>query len=410
MQVPNTAAYLAMKQLGSRIARSSRVIRTAALVVCALLTMFTQDTASAQDAPSSKPAQEAVSAIVARIKVDQGGGFHLTRHLAVVFGGIKQGSGPAAGPAVSWDLAGGAYVQLKAVYSIHRFQLLQARYDSGRFFGERAHFSTRLRWQDAPKLPLFEAGPDAPNQHAQYGIRAAEWSGVVRATVAPATMLSVGSGVERYSSSAGWIDTEEDEALSAVPDVQGLGSRVSYIHSFAAIANDTRLSPDFSRTGRLLAAAVHDYHDPHGGTESFVRAEVAAQQLLPTPGRRGALDLAARAWMSQTAPGHEMPFFLMPTLGGGDRLRGYRSYRFRDRDAVLLSAEYRWAVHEMVDVAGLYEAGTVSPTVGGLRLAHLAQSAGGGIRVHTKTSGLLRLDLARGRDGLKLSIGVSSGS
>jgi hemolysin activation/secretion protein len=105
-----------------------------------------------------------------------------------------------------------------------------------------------------------------------------------------------------------------------------------------------------------------------------------------------------------------VPFFLMPTLGGGDYLRGYSSYRFRDRNALLLQAEYRWAVHPMLDVAGLYEAGTVSPTVHGLRIKDMAQSVGGGIRVHSKTSGLLRVDLARGRDGLKLAFGVGLGA
>lgn len=394
-----------MKGLGSRIARRSLVVRTLAPIVCALLTVFADVAASAQDA-----AAVALPGMTKRIEVDQGGGFHLTRHLAVVFGGIKQGSGPAAGPALSWDLPGGAYAQLKAVYSIHRFKLLQARYDSGPLFGKRSRILTRLRWQDAPELPLFETGPDAPNEHAEYGLRTAEWSGVIKTTLAPTTALSLGAGLERHSAGPGWVDAEEDEALPAFPEVQGLGTHPLYVHTFAAISHDTRLSPDFSRTGRLVAAALHDYHDAHAGGQSFRQAEIAAQQLLPTSSGRGALGLTARAWLSQTAAGQELPFFFMPTLGGGDRLRGYRSYRFRDRDALLVSAEYRWAVHELLDVAGLYEAGTVSPTLRGLRLSGVAQSAGGGIRVHTKTSGLLRVDLARGRDGFKLSIGVSAGS
>jgi hypothetical protein len=62
-----------------------------------------------------------------------------------------------------------------------------------------------------------------------------------------------------------------------------------------------------------------------------------------------------------------------------------------------------------VDVAGLYEAGTVSSTVRGLNFKKMAQSAGGGIRVHTKTSGVFRADLAGGRDGFKLAFGVGIG-
>ena len=120
--------------------------------------------------------------------------------------------------------------------------------------------------------------------------------------------------------------------------------------------------------------------------------------------------MSARAWVSQTGGDRFVPFFLMPTLGGGDFLRGYSLYRFRDRNALLLGAEYLWAIHPMIDVAALYEAGTVSPTVDGFRFTGMAQSMAGGIRVHSKTSGLLRVDLGGGRDGLKLSIGVSTGS
>lgn len=371
--------------------------------------MLTPGVGRAQPA-SPEPEPSALSSALTQIKVDQAGGFHVTRHFAVVFGGIKAGSGAAAGPALSWDLPGGAYAQVKAVYSIHHFKLLQARYDARPLFAGRTLLSTRVRWQDAPRLALYEAGPDSLNRHAEYGLRSAEWSGSIRTTIAAATTLSVGSGVERQASGAAWIDASDDEALAAVPDVPGAATRPWFVHSFALISKDTRLSPGFSRSGRLVSAALHDYHDVRGGRQSFRRLELAAQQLLPTPGRRGALGLSARTWLSQTAAGHQIPFFLMPTLGGADQLRAYRSYRFRDRHAALLSAEYRWAVHEMVDVAALYEAGMVSFTVRGLSLANMPQSAGGGIRLHTKTSDLLRVDLACGRDGCKLAFGVTAGS
>ena len=409
MNVPDTGVYLAMKEPGNRIARLATVVRTALPAVCFFVGMLAPSVGFAQE-KTSEPAAEQLSGLLARVKVDQGGGFHFARHFAVVFGGIKQGSGAAAGPAVSWDLDGAAYAQLKAVYSIHQFKLLQARYESRPLFRRRSFVSARLRWMDAPKLPLYEAGPDSPNEHAEYGMRSAELSASVKTAISAATTVVIGSGVERYASDSGWIDTNEDEALSALPEVVGLTTRPWFVHSFAVVANDTRMSPGFSRSGRLLSTALHDYHDAHGGRLSFRRVEIAAQQLLPSAGGRGALSLKAHAWLSQTTAGHEVPFFLMPTLGGGDYLRAYKNYRFRDRHAALLSAEYRWAVHEMVDIAGIYEAGTVSSTIRGLSARDLAQCAGGGIRVHTKTSDLVRVDLARGRDGFKLSFGVTTGS
>src|SRR5829696_10336394 len=69
---------------------------------------------------------------------DQAGGLHFTEHWAAAFGGIKQGSGAGAGPAFSTTFGGGDFLQLKAVVSIRRFWLLQARYDSRRFWSDRA--------------------------------------------------------------------------------------------------------------------------------------------------------------------------------------------------------------------------------------------------------------------------------
>jgi hypothetical protein len=177
---------------------------------------------------------------------------------------------------------------------------------------------------------------------------------------------------------------------------------------------DTRVSPDFSRTGTALMGTAHDYHDMHDGHGSFHGYEAGIAHLFPMvrtdprdpAGWKGALGLAARAWLTDSGQGSTVPFFLMPTLGGGDFLRGYASYRFRDRNALTLSAEYCWAVHPMVDLAALYEAGSVAPTLHRLG-SDIAQSAGGGVRVHTRTTGLLSLDLARGRDGVQFSIGFS---
>jgi hypothetical protein len=266
-----------------------------------------------------------------------------------------------------------------------------------------------VRWQDAPELALYQLGIDSPNLRAEYAERKSEWSGVARFGLAPKTLLLAGTGIERYATSGGWIDPSEDEVPLDVPPTPGLGTRPSFVHSFVEAVYDTRLSPDFSRTGRMLDAAFHSYHDAHDGTQSFQRVSLAAYQLLPTFRERAALGVGARAWFSATGDEREVPFFLMPTLGGGDYLRGYSSYRFRDRNALLLQAEYRYAVHRMVDVAGLYEAGTVSATAGGLGLRGMAQSVAAGIRVHTKTSGLFRADLARGRDGFKVAFGVGIG-
>jgi len=349
---------------------------------------------------------------VDKIKIDRAGGVHLTKWFAVVFGGIKQGSSIALGPAVSHDFEDGSFLQVKGVYSIRHFKLLQTRYDSRPLFSGRGLVSTRLRWQDAPELPLYAIGPDSSKAHIEYREQKSEWSGFFRYGLAPHLSTTVGSGLERYELGGGVLDLDDERRLGVVPDQPGLTTRPWFVHSFASIGYDSRLSPDFSRTGTALLAGTHHYHDMEDGRGSFRGYEAGAVHLVPTfrtgngpADWKGALSLSGRAWLTDAGEDSTVPFFLMPTLGG-DFFRGYKSYRFRDRNAVLLIAEYSYAVHRMVDVAGFYEAGSVADTARRLG-GDMPQDVGGGIRVHTKTTGLMRLDLAHGRDGMHFSIGFN---
>jgi hypothetical protein len=387
------------------------MVRTVMVVVCFLVNLG-GGVSAGQDVGAMLPAS--APDFLKKIRIDRGGGVHLTSVFAVVFGGIKQGSSVAAGPAVSHEFDNGAFVQVKGVYSVRQFKLAQVRFDSGPLFHKRGMMSTRLRWQDAPELSLYARGPDSPQARAEYGQQKAEWSGFVRYGLLPHVTVTAGSGLERYSIDAGFLNFAEDEHLGVVPSEPGLATRPWFVHSFGSVAFDTRLSPEYSRTGTALLAGMHVYHDMHDGAGSFHGYEADVQHLFPTvrteeggpTGWKGALGLSARAWLTQSGDGSTVPFYLMPTLGGGDFLRGYPSYRFRDRNAMVVTAEYRWAVHPMVDVAALYEAGSVAPSVGRLG-AGIAQSAGGGIRVHTRTAGLMRIDLARGGEGVQFSIGFN---
>ena len=386
------------------------------LAVCVALTLGTGTVASAQPADTSASAGQQDTPLLKRFQFDQGGGLHFTPHFAVVFGGIKPGSGMAVGPAISQKLRDGSYVQVKGVYSIRDFKLLQARYDSRPLFHGRSILSTRVRWQDAPILSLYALGPDAPDRRVEYGERKTAWNTVLTAAIAPALVVAGGTGIERYATSAGDL-AKPGDTLPFVPLLPGLGTYPWFVHSYIGGSYDTRRSPEYSRTGRLAEGSLHDYHDWHDGQDSFRRVELAAEQRVATfhdrrisDDARGGLVLGARAWLSQSSDSRSVPFFLMPTLGGGNYLRGYSTYRFRDRNALLLSAEYDWAVHKMVDVAARYETGKVAPRVGDLMLDGMAQSAGIGLRIHSKTAGLFRVDLAGGRDGFKLAFGVSAGS
>ena len=55
-----------------------------------------------------------------------------------------------------------------------------------------------------------------------------------------------------------------------------------------------------------------------------------------------------------------VPYFLLPSLGSGSTLRGYSSWRFRDRHSLLMSGEFRWIPNRLgLDMAMFYDTGKV---------------------------------------------------
>jgi outer membrane protein assembly factor BamA len=109
--------------------------------------------------------------------------------------------------------------------------------------------------------------------------------------------------------------------------------------------------------------------------------------------------------VTDTDGGNVVPYFLMPDLGGSSELRGYPSWRFRDRHRLLLSGEYRWTPGRFVDMALFVDAGKVTDRRADLDLDDLRTSYGIGIRFHAPAATILRAELARTREGSALVLG-----
>lgn len=341
------------------------------------------------------------------IQVDERAGFTVARGVSVTFGGIKESSGFALGPVAAYTFPNGSLVQAKAEYSIRDFKLLQALYQAPPMFSGKLIVKGRARWHDAPRVPLFRVGPDSPSRRAGYGEERSEFSAQALAHPISFVRLAGGSGYEKYITNGGGVPLSEDERLDIVPPAPGLGADPQYLHSYAQAALDWRDSPGYSRSGFVLEGALHDFRERSSGPYSFRQVDGLAQGLLPILHGDIVLDLSARVWTTQTSGGEIVPFFLMPKLGGSDFLRGFRSYRFRDRNAMLLTGQYRWYVQEYVDALLFYEAGQVAPDTSDFGLRSLERSYGFGVHFHTPATTVLRLEVARSREGTRFIFGFS---
>jgi len=59
----------------------------------------------------------------------------------------------------------------------------------------------------------------------------------------------------------------------------------------------------------------------------------------------------------------DVPFFDMPSLGTWETLRGYENFRFRDRNALSLTAEYHYRIWRLMDWAFFLDEGQVAPAL-----------------------------------------------
>jgi hypothetical protein len=98
-----------------------------------------------------------------------------------------------------------------------------------------------------------------------------------------------------------------------------------------------------------------------------------------------------------------VPYYMLPDLGGSHTLRGYPTWRFRDRSRLALTGEFRWTAGPFVDMALFADAGTVAPKLDELDFQDLKHSYGIGMTVHTFARTLTRIELARTRDGMGVS-------
>jgi outer membrane protein assembly factor BamA len=194
--------------------------------------------------------------------------------------------------------------------------------------------------------------------------------------------LSFGSGVEYMT-----------------PRVTVLGDQPDFIRSEVSAEINTREPRGNPRQGVRYALAYQRYEDRDGSQFDFDRVEADVQHYISLYKQRRVLALRGFASVSDASSVGEVPFYFMRTLGGPDDLRGFRRFRFRDRNMLLLQAEYRWEIFTAVDGAIFYDAGKVASRIEDLNLQDLESDYGIGFRFGTRNGVFLRIEGAFGSSG-----------
>jgi len=191
------------------------------------------------------------------------------------------------------------------------------------------------------------------------------------------------------------------------PFAPGAGANPDYVHTAATAAVDWRPAADYARRGGLYQVARHHYAD-RGNTYSFDRLDAEIVQHVPILRENWVASFHARL-ESTLGDDSQVPYFLLPALGSGSTLRGYSSWRFRDRHSMLVSGEWRWIASRLaLDLALFYDAGMVASAVDAIALRSFVSDYGIGARFHGPVRTPLRVELAKGREGARVVFAASA--
>jgi len=331
------------------------------------------------------------------------------RHFHPFFESAYSGGGFAFGAGYLQHVSPFNSVDFRGSYSLNNYKRAEVEFVAPRLFHRRGHLSVLGGWREATQVKFFGLGTDSPSDaRANYAFQRPNLSALL--TLWPTRRyLLVRGGYE-------WAKWSLEPAGGRFPSIEtifdklnlpGVDSTAKYLHSQVTVGFDWRTSPGYSRRGGYYGVTAHDYDD----TESrfgFRQIDYEAVQHFPVLRERWVFSFRARAQTTNEKSGERTPFFMLPYLGGSSSLRGYTSLRFRDQNSLLLQGEWRIMASRFLDSAIFYDAGKVTARRSDLDFNGLKHDYGFGVRFHGPISTPLRLELARGSEGLVLVVATSA--
>lgn len=298
----------------------------------------------------------------------------------------------------------GAYntLDVRGSLTFSAYKRFEAEFIAPRLLHRQATLSLLGGWREATQVGYYGVGTaTSTSDRANYGFQ--EPYGSATLHVRPGRgMLVLRGGLEasQWEQTPGSGTAPSVETVYTPETLPGLGSTVTYLHSHAMVGLDSRAAEGYARRGGFLGVTVHDFTDPD---HRFGFTQMDYQAIQHVPILREAWVLSFRGAVSTTGSksGEDVPFFMLPSIGGGSSLRGFTSWRFRDRNSLELQAEWRVMVNRFVDLAVFYDTGKVTAHASDLSLSGLKNDQGIGFRFHGPLATPLRVELAHSNEGFQ---------
>ena len=313
-------------------------------------------------------------------------------------GGMTRGSGFSVGPGYRFH-ASGVLVDLSGAYSTKAYKAVDAKVRWLQAYDDRLEVWTHYRFEDFPQEDYFGPGlASLRDMRTSYDFDSHEIAatGLFKAT----PWLRVGTTIGFMNPDIGpGTDNRfpSIEALFTEQDAPGLTAQPDFLHTTFFADVDYRDEPGNPRQGGLYHAAFAVWDDRNLQQFDFRRFDLNLLQFFPltTDKRHVISGRLGLAYVNNDA-GQHVPFYFLPYVGGVDTIRSFHEFRFKDENAVWVSAEYRWVPMKYVSFATFIDAGKVSADYQDINASGLKKGYGFGVRVHTRRQTFARIDFATG--------------
>jgi hypothetical protein len=284
--------------------------------------------------------------------------------------------------------------------------------DRGKFSRFKLYASGRYR--DRTDESFYGAGPDSKKEdRARYRVKDTLFEAVTGVQLTSRIGFTFKAGYLQHSLAKGRSDPSLWDNFPIVPlpdpELPGRVNPPNYWRYHTSFLLDFRDDPGVPHKGFMVAFGWEKFDNVNTRNFfNFNRFSIGARGYIPLGSHQRVLALRAVGVNSDAASGNRVPFFLQPSLGGGESLRGYDPFRFQGDKMILLQGEYRWEASRRIELAFFGDTGTVANQGERLSINKMKSDAGIGFRFKSSRATLFRFDLARSNEGFKAQFRFSA--
>jgi outer membrane protein assembly factor BamA len=285
-----------------------------------------------------------------------------TNGFSLSFGNMVPGSGFAIGPTYTkpmWE--GNLILRVEAAAAINESYGGRLGVSVPRLFSDHTFVTFNTQHRNISETPYYGPGPDSSKtgrsnyrlEDTQVELRPGVrfFKGLSAGLIGSYLAVNTGPGhATRY------VSAEEQFGPAAAP---GIDRQTNFWRGGGFVEYDWRDQTSNPTSGGRYSAQYVRHLDRNLGAYSFLRLDLDASQYIPLFNRTRVFALHGSSSLTTAGNGQLVPFYLQPTLGGSNTLRGYRFNRFYGDNSVMVNGEYRWFSSPALDMAVFVDAGKV---------------------------------------------------